>query len=329
MRQAGRYLPEYRELRSRVPSILELLGEPELAARITLQPVRRFELDAAILFSDILVVPEVMDLGLYFEEGEGPRFRHPVRTPAQVEALPVPGPEAYPKVAQTVRRVLEELDGSLPLIGFAGSPWTLAAYVLEGRGGGEFGTARALAYQEPDLVHGLLRKLSRGVVAFLQAQLHAGVHALQIFDTWGGLLSHRGWEEFSLAYMRQVVDQIRQSHPRVPVTLYGRNTAGRLEQLAATGCDCLSLDWSVDMGRARRQTGGEVALQGNLDPVALHAPPEELRRQVAATLASYGRGPGHIFNLGHGVAPDVDPEQVQRMIRAVQELSPPYHAVKS
>ncbi len=328
MRQAGRYLPEYLEIRGNAGSFMNLCTNPELACEVTLQPLRRFRLDAAILFSDILTVPDAMGLGLHFSAGEGPRFSRPVRTSADVEALPVVDPgEELRYVMDAVSLIRRELDGTVPLIGFSGSPWTVATYMVEGGGSKTHGRIKALAYDQPAVLHALLGKVADVTCAYLNAQVQAGAQALMIFDTWGSVLSPRLYREFSLDYMQRILDRLqRQSDgATVPVVLFTKGAGPRLAQMADTGCDALGVDWTTDMGEARRLTGDRVALQGNLDPSVLLAGPDVIRTEVAAVLESYGDGPGHVFNLGHGITPDVDPDHAAAMIDAVHELSPRYH----
>jgi uroporphyrinogen decarboxylase len=328
MRQAGRYLPEYRATRARAGSFLGLATNPELACEVTLQPLARFPLDAAILFSDILMIPKAMGVGLAFEEGEGPRIERPVRSAAEIDALPVPdvGQELRP-VMDAVTLIRRELDGRVPLIGFAGSPWTVATYMIEGAGSRDFPKSKALLYGDPKSLHRLLAKLARTTTDYLNAQIACGAQAVMIFDTWGGVLTAHAYYEFSLPYMEQVVaDLIREREGRrVPVILFTKGGGAWLDRLSASGADALGIDWMTELSAARRDTFGRVALQGNLDPGALFAPPATMRAQVARVLESYGRGPGHVFNLGHGIAPGVDPENVAAMVAAVHELSPAYH----
>lgn len=329
MRQAGRYLPEYRAARSRAGDFMALCTNPELACEVTLQPLRRFALDAAILFSDILTIPDAMGLGLYFEAGEGPRFRKTVRTAADVEALPVPDPERdLGYVMQAVRTIRRELNGEVPLIGFSGSPWTLATYMIEGGSSKDFQRAKLLAFDQPQVMHALLGKLADSVTAYLNGQILAGAQAVQIFDTWGGALSYAGYLEFSLPYMRRIIaNLIRENDGRqVPVILFTKNGAPWLEQIAASGADAVGLDWTVDIGKTRQLIGDKVALQGNMEPTMLYAQPERIRREVATILDSFGSGNGHVFNLGHGITPEVDPEHARVFIDAVHELSARYHA---
>jgi uroporphyrinogen decarboxylase len=328
MRQAGRYLPEYRRVREQAGSFMNLCTTPELACEVTLQPMARFPLDAAILFSDILTIPDAMGLGLEFAEGEGPRFRNPIRNASDVRRLPVPDPESDLRyVMDTVRLVRDRLGGRAPLIGFSGSPWTLATYMVEGGSSREFRKIKGLMYQEPQLLHALLSTLAEAVALYLSAQIAAGVDAIMVFDTWGGVLSPDQYERFSLAYAKRALDRTgRNAHgKRIPAILFTKGGGQWLEAMAESGYDALGLDWTTDIGKARELVGHKVALQGNLDPQALYAPRDALRTEVAQILARYGRGTGHVFNLGHGVAPDVDPEQVRTMIEAVHEFSPAFH----
>jgi uroporphyrinogen decarboxylase len=329
MRQAGRYLPEYRATRARAGDFMTLCRTPELACEVTLQPIDRFPLDAAILFSDILTVPDAMGLGLYFAEGEGPRFRRTVRSAADLRALREPDPEVELRyVMDAVRTIRRELAGRVPLIGFAGSPWTVATYMIEGGGSKDLTRARAMLYAEPALAHALLDVLARTITAYLNAQIAAGAQAVMIFDTWGGVLTAAAYREFSLAYMARIVADLTRvaDGRRVPSIIFTKGGGQWLEAMAAVGADALGVDWTIDIGDARRRVGGRVALQGNLDPCALHAPEDDLRARVADLLASYGRGSGHVFNLGHGIHPHADPERVAALVDAVHTLSPPYHA---
>jgi uroporphyrinogen decarboxylase len=328
MRQAGRYLPEYRATRAKAGSFMDLCKNPDLACEVTLQPLERFPLDAAILFSDILTVPDAMGLGLYFAEGEGPHFERPVRTQADVERIAVPDPEAELRyVMDAVSVIRRELAGRVPLIGFSGSPWTLATYMVEGGGAKNFSHVKGMMFDRPDLLHALLAKTADAVTAYLNAQIARGAQATMIFDTWGGALAPANYREFSLAYMQRVVEGLNREAEgrRVPVILFTKNGGQWLNHMADTGCDGLGVDWTTDLADARRLTGDRVSLQGNLDPCALYASPERIREEVARVLASYGKGPGHVFNLGHGITPDVNPEHAGAMVAAVHELSRPYH----
>lgn len=328
MRQAGRYLPEYRETRERAGDFLALCTTPELACEVTLQPVRRFDLDAAIVFSDILTIPAAMGLGLYFAEGEGPRFTRPLRDEGEIVALHAPDPETELRyVMETVRLVRRELAGRIPLIGFAGSPWTLATYMVEGGSTRDFARVKALMYREPTLLQKLLATLCKAVTDYLNAQVAAGAQALMIFDTWGGVLTPRDYVRFSVDPMARIVAGLRREAEgrRVPVILFSRNAGASLEALAASGCDAIGVDWTIDLAEARRRVGERVALQGNMDPSVLYAPAQRVREEVAGVLASYGRGSGHVFNLGHGIAPDVEPDHVAVVVDAVHKESLKYH----
>jgi uroporphyrinogen decarboxylase len=328
MRQAGRYLPEYRRVREQAGSFMKLCTTPELACEVTLQPLERFRLDAAILFSDILTIPDAMGLGLEFVEGEGPHFRHPVRSPEEVERLAVPDPEGELRyVMDAVRLIKENLRGRVPLIGFSGSPWTLATYMVEGGSSRDFRRVKGLMYEQPRLLHRLLDKLAEAVALYLAAQIAAGVDAVMVFDTWGGVLSSAQYRQFSLAYAQRVVETLRQGQGagRIPTILFTKGGGQWLEVMAESGYDALGVDWTTDLGEARQRVGHAVALQGNLDPMALYAPKAAIRTEVRQVLDRYGPGDGHVFNLGHGILPDVDPEHVQAMVEAVHELSPSYH----
>ncbi len=328
MRQAGRYLPEYRATRAKAGSFLALATHPELACEVTLQPLARFPLDAAILFSDILMIPKAMGVGLAFEEGEGPKIERPVRTAADVDALPVPDPAKELRfVTDTVALIRRELAGRVPLIGFAGSPWTVATYMVEGGGSRDFARIKGMLYGDPQALHRLLAKLARATTDYLNAQIESGAQAVMVFDTWGGALSTPAYLEFSLPYMEQIVAGLTREREgrRVPVILFTKGGGAWFSRMAATGADALGVDWTTELSEARRSTGGRVALQGNLDPGALYAPPAAIRAEVARILESYGRGPGHVFNLGHGVQPGVNPEHVAALVAAVAELSPAYH----
>lgn len=328
MRQAGRYLPEYRQLRAEAGSFMDLCTNPELACEVTLQPLRRFPLDAAILFSDILTIPDAMGLGLYFTPGEGPAFRKPVKSAADVKALPIPDPNQELKyVTDAVFTIRRELKGEVPLIGFSGSPWTLATYMVEGGATKNFSEVKGLMYREPAVMHKLLDKLADSIILYLNAQVESGAQALMIFDTWGGVLSPRDYQEFSLRYMQKIVDGLKREHDgqQIPVTLFTKGGGAWLDIMAATGCDCLGVDWTTDLADARAKVAGKVALQGNMDPSILYASDERIREEVATILASYGKGSGHVFNLGHGIHQTVDPEKAGVFIQSVHELSKAYH----
>ena len=328
MRQAGRYLPEYRATRARAGSFLALCQTPELACEVTLQPLARFPLDAAILFSDILTVPAAMGMRLEFTDGEGPSFPEPLRERADVDRLARPDPEGeLGYVMDAVRLIRRELDGAVPLIGFAGSPWTLATYMVEGRGSTQFRFVKGMMFAKPALMHRLLGLLADAVCDYLNAQIRAGAQAIMVFDTWGGVLSSRDYEPFSLQYMARIVEGLEREadERRVPVVLFTKGGGGWLERIAASGCDGVGIDWTVDIGDARRRIGDRVAVQGNLDPCTLYATRERIRHEVGEVLAAYGYGPGHVFNLGHGVQPHVDPEHVAAMVEAVHRMSGQYH----
>ncbi len=329
MRQAGRYLPEYRATRARAGSFLALAKTPELACEVTLQPLDRFPLDAAILFSDILTVPDAMGLGLYFADGEGPRFEHPIRTLADIDRLAVPDMETELRyVMDAVRLIRRELADRVPLIGFSGSPWTLACYMIEGGGSENFARIKALAHDQPDALHRLLAVVTDAVIAYLDAQRRAGAQALQVFDTWGGVLSPHLYRRFSLPYLARIAAELPRGDgdgERAPLILFGKGNGPYLEELAATGAEALGVDWTIGLDQARTRTGGRVALQGNLDPATLYASPTAIRAEVARVLAEFGPGPGHVFNLGHGLAPDMHPEHVAALVDAVHQSSATGH----
>ena len=327
MRQAGRYLPEYRAVRAIAGDFMSLCKNTELACEVTLQPLERYEMDAAILFSDILTIPDAMGLGLYFETGEGPKFRKPVRTEADIEALEVIDTASdLSYVTDAVTMIRRELNGRVPLIGFSGSPWTLATYMIEGQSSRDFARAKTMLYTQPELMHQLLEKLSLSVIDYLNAQIRAGAQVVQIFDTWGGALSHAAYAEFSLAYMQKIVDGLISHHDGrdVPVILFTKGGGLWLEKMADTGCHALGLDWSTDIAAAKSRVGDRVALQGNMDPAILRADPAVIDSQVEAILKGFGDGPGHIFNLGHGITPDINPDHVKVFIDAVHKFSEKY-----
>lgn len=326
MRQAGRYLPEYRKTREQAGDFLSLCKNPELACEVTLQPLRRFSLDAAILFSDILTIPDAMGLGLHFVEGEGPCFRQPVRDLQAIERLLVPNmTDSLGYVMDAVRLIRKEMPQDLPLIGFSGSPWTLACYMVEGQSSRDFKRLLSLVYTEDKTVHKLLETLAHSVANYLVEQIKAGVNAVMLFDTWGGILTPQNYQLLSLSYMQHIVTRVKEHSPDMPIILFTKGGGQWLEQMANTGCDALGLDWTCDLNKARQRVGAKVALQGNLDPAVLLGSKEVIHQQVGHVLASFGHGPGHIFNLGHGITPDVPPENVAAMIEAIQELSPQYH----
>ncbi len=329
MRQAGRYLPEYRATRARAGSFLAMAKNPEIACEVTLQPLERFDLDAAILFSDILTIPDAMGLELYFVDGEGPKFRHPVRSVADIAKLAVPDMETELRyVMDAVRVIRRQLDGKVPLIGFSGSPWTLACYMVEGGGSKDYARIKALALNEPKALHQLLGVVTDAVIAYLSAQRAAGAQALQVFDTWGGVLSPAMYREFSLPYLTRIARELErgQGAERTPLILFGKGNGTHLEALADSGCEGVGVDWTTELGEAARRTGGKVALQGNLDPTTLYGAPEAIRREVGVVLDSYrdgngGSREGHVFNLGHGMSPDMNPEHVAVLVDAVHNHS--------
>ncbi|ABL98598.1 uroporphyrinogen decarboxylase [Shewanella amazonensis] len=328
MRQAGRYLPEYRATRAQAGDFMSLCKNAELACEVTLQPLRRYELDAAILFSDILTIPDAMGLGLYFEAGEGPRFERKADTLEAIKALPIPDPEdELGYVMRAVSTIRRELKGEVPLIGFSGSPWTLATYMVEGGSSKAFEKIKRMMYSEPMALHLLLDKLADSVILYLNAQIANGAQSVMIFDSWGGALSHSAYREFSLRYMQKIVDGLtREADGRkVPVTLFTKGGGLWLESMAETGCDALGLDWTVDIADARRRVGHKVALQGNMDPSMLYAPIPRIEEEVEQILAGFGEGTGHVFNLGHGIHQHVDPEHAGAFIKAVHEKSRKYH----
>jgi uroporphyrinogen decarboxylase len=321
MRQAGRYLPEYRATRARAGSFMALCTNPQLACEVTLQPIDRFPLDAAILFSDILTIPHAMNLGLDFEAGEGPRLDRPVRSAADVANLAIPDPGRELRyVIDAVALIRRELSGRVPLIGFAGSPWTVGTYMVEGGGSKTFGLVKRMMYESPQVLHRLLDVLARSTILYLNAQIAAGAQAVMLFDTWGGVLTPAQYEEFSLRYMAQVIGELTRESGgrRVPNIVFTKGGGAWLGKIAAIGCDAVGVDWTTDLASARKAVDGRVALQGNLDPSALFAPPEALRAETRRVLESYGAGPGHVFNLGHGITPDVDPERVAVLVETVR-----------
>ena len=328
MRQAGRYLPEYREIRQKAGNFMALCTNPELACEVTLQPLRRYDLDAAILFSDILTIPDAMGLGLYFKTGEGPAFETPVSTVEAINQLSVPDIYSELKyVTDAVSTIRKALKNETPLIGFSGSPWTLATYMVEGGTTKNFGKVKGMMFTEPKAMHQLLDILAQSVIAYLNAQIESGAQAVMVFDTWGGVLSTRDYQAFSLQYMQQIVDGLirEKDGQKIPVTLYTKGGAGWLEAMAATGADCIGLDWSIDIDQARARIGNRVALQGNMDPCILYSTPEKIDAEVADILAKFGNGSGHVFNLGHGIHPTIDPENVKAYVDAVHQHSIQYH----
>ncbi|MFQ6006053.1 MAG: uroporphyrinogen decarboxylase [Woeseia sp.] len=328
MRQAGRYLPEYRKVREKAGDFMSLCSTPELACEVTLQPLRRFELDAAIVFSDILTIPDAMGLGLYFVTGEGPKFEKPVSTVADIRKLSAPDAgDKLGYVFDAVALIHSELDGKVPLIGFAGSPWTVATYMVEGESSREFAKIKALGADEPEMMDTLLDVVAATTIDYLNGQIESGAQAVMIFDTWGATLMGNDYRRFSLAPMQKILDGLnRQKYGlTVPVILFTKGAGPLLADMARTGCDALGVDWTTDLKKARKLTGDTVALQGNLDPAILGGSPEAIEKGVAEVLESYGKGPGHVFNLGHGITPDIDPDKVSVLVDAVRKLSPQYH----
>lgn len=328
MRQAGRYLPEYRESRKTAGSFMDLCKSAQFATDVTLQPLDRYpELDAAILFSDILTIPDAMGLGLSFEAGEGPRFAHTLQEEADILTLTVPDMNELQYVFNAVSSIRKALNGRVPLIGFSGSPWTLATYMVEGKGGTDFLNTKKMAYARPDLLHHILETTAQTVIQYLNAQIAAGAQAVMIFDSWGGALSHNAYTEFSLNYMQKIVAGLTKTAEgkKVPKIVFTKGGALWLEAQAEIGADALGLDWSVDIGQARTRVGNKVALQGNMDPAILLSTPKAIEKEVASILASYGHGHGHVFNLGHGITQFTPPENAHAMLKAVKNLSPQYH----
>ena len=328
MRQAGRYLPEYNATRSRAGSFLTLAKTPDLATEVTLQPLARYPLDAAILFSDILTVPDAMGLGLYFKEGEGPKFERPLRDEWEVKNLSVPDPcEHLRYVLDAVAQVRRALDNRVPLIGFSGSPYTLACYMVEGGASTDFRLIKGMMYARPDLLHRILEINTRAVIAYLNAQIEAGAQVVMLFDTWGGSLSGSAYREYSLRYMEQIVSELvrYQGDAVIPSIIFTKGGGAWLEEIATAGADAVGLDWTVDIRAARERVGGSTALQGNLDPGVLFGSHDRIRSEAAAILSQFGANTGHVFNLGHGISQHTDPEAVAVLVDAVHELSAPYH----
>lgn len=329
MRQAGRYLPEYNQTRARAGSFLALCKNPDFATEVTMQPLARFSLDAAILFSDILTIPDAMGLGLYFSEGEGPRFERPLREEWEIRALAVPDPGVHLRyVMDAVSQIRKTLDNRVPLIGFSGSPFTLACYMIEGGGSSDFRQIKSMLYQRPDLLHHILSINAQAVTAYLNAQIESGAQAVMIFDTWGGALSHAAYPEFSLRYMSQILAGLKREHggERIPSIVFTKGGGLWLESIADSGCDAVGLDWTVNIAEARRRVGHKVALQGNLDPAVLFSGPEVIAAEVEKILSGFGTGDGHVFNLGHGISQFTPPENALALVDAVHALSRKYHA---
>ena len=328
MRQAGRYLPEYNETRARAGSFLALCKNPDLATEVTLQPLARFGLDAAIVFSDILTLPDAMGLGLRFTESEGPRLERPLREEREIRNLMVPDPDQHLRyVLDTVRQARKALADAVPLIGFSGSPFTLACYMVEGGASPDFRIVKTMLYHRPALLHHILEVNCRAVTAYLNAQIESGAQAVMVFDTWGGTLGASEYHEFSLAYMQRVLEGLKREHrgERIPNILFTKGSGAWLEAIAASGCDAVGIDWTVDIGAARTRIGARVALQGNLDPAVLLAGPEAVHNGAATVLAAFGRGAGHVFNLGHGVSQFTPPDSIAVLVDTVHDLSRAYH----
>lgn len=328
MRQAGRYLPEYRAVREKAGSFLNLCKTPELACEVTLQPLIRYPLDAAIIFSDILTIPDAMGLNLNMIENIGPRFDKTVTTTSDIKKLSVPDPESdLGYVMDAIRLTSKELQGKVPLIGFSGSPWTLATYMVEGGSTKEFSRVKKLMYNDPKSMHLLLSTLAESVILYLNAQIRSGIQSVMIFDTWGGILTPENYRRFSLDYMQNIIERIdrRYDDQVIPVTLFTKGAGNLIKIIADTGCDAIGIDWTKNIRDARTDTGDQVALQGNLDPCVLHASHEIIKKETAIILESYGHGNGHVFNLGHGIQQNTDPEKVTTCINAVHELSGQYH----
>lgn len=322
MRQAGRYLPEYRKVRAQAGDFMTLASTPEMACEVTIQPLERFPLDAAIIFSDILTIPDAMGLGLYFEPGEGPKFNNPITEAKQIADLPVPDAEDLQYVMDAIELTTKTLNGRVPLIGFSGSPWTLLTYMIENGGSKTYAKSKALLYKTPELAHQLLDKLAQSIVKYLIGQIQSGASAVQVFDSWGGVLSPADFQQFSLKYMQQIVDGLKVAgFGDTPIVLFSKGANQNLNALSQTGCHGLGLDWTIDISDAKKLTGDQVALQGNLDPATLYAPDEFIRQAVKKVLDEYGSEPGHVFNLGHGMQPDMEPEKVAILVDAVRTYS--------
>ena len=324
MRQAGRYLPEYRATRKKAGDFMSLCKSAQLACEVTLQPIDRFDLDAAILFSDILTIPDAMDLGLYFAEGEGPKFTNPLQTLGSIEQLKKPNVgDELTYVTDAVSTIKKGLNNRVPLIGFTGSPWTLSTYMVEGGSSKSFSKVKGLMYENPKHMHLLLDTLSETIIDYLNAQIEAGADSVMVFDTWGGLLTQESYELFSLQYMKKIVDGVHRQYEgkTIPITLFTKGGGMWLEQIANSGCTGVGLDWTVELGDAQRRIGDKVALQGNLDPCVLYASPEKIRAEVKKVLNQFSGDTGHVFNLGHGISPDVNPEHMKVLVDSVHEFS--------
>jgi uroporphyrinogen decarboxylase len=320
MRQAGRYLPEYRATRKQAGSFMDLCKNPELACEVTMQPLRRYDLDAAILFSDILTIPDAMGLGLYFSEGEGPKFKNPIKDIKDIENLSRNVNDDLAYVFDAVSTIKKALGGKAPLIGFSGSPWTLATYMIEGGSSKNFHTSKKMLFNEPNSLHLLLDTLADSVINYLNQQVLSGADSVMIFDTWGGVLSRDNYLDFSLKYMQKIVKQLKELHPNIPITLFSKNGGKHLESIADSGCDGVGIDWTVELSDVQQQIGDKVCIQGNLDPAILAASPEVIEREVKKVLEQFKGDTGHIFNLGHGITPEIEPEKMSVLVEAVHNF---------
>ncbi len=321
MRQAGRYLPEYRATRKQAGDFMSLCKNKELACEVTMQPIDRFDLDAAILFSDILTIPDAMGLGLYFSEGEGPKFSNPIKTLKDIENLPIDVNDDLSYVFDAVSTIKTALNNRVPLIGFSGSPWTLATYMIEGGSRKTFANTKKMLFNEPKALHLLLDKLADSVIVYLNQQILSGADSVMVFDTWGGVLSKQNYLDFSLNYMAKIVKGVKAQHPNTPITLFSKNGGKHLTHIADTGCDGIGIDWTVELNVVQAEVGDKVAIQGNLDPAVMYATPEIIEQEVKKVLSQFKGNTGHIFNLGHGITPDVDPENMQVLVDCVHQFS--------
>jgi uroporphyrinogen decarboxylase len=320
MRQAGRYLPEYRATRKQAGSFMDLCKNPELACEVTMQPLRRYDLDAAILFSDILTIPDAMGLGLYFSEGEGPKFKNPIENIKDIEKLSSNVNDDLGYVFDAVSTIKKALGDRAPLIGFSGSPWTLATYMIEGGSSKNFHKSKKMLFNEPNSLHLLLDTLADSVINYLNQQVLSGADSVMIFDTWGGVLSRDNYLDFSLKYMQKIVKQLKELHPNIPITLFSKNGGKHLESIADSGCDGVGIDWTVELSDVQQQIGDKVCIQGNLDPAILAASPEVIEREVKKVLEQFKGDTGHIFNLGHGITPEIEPEKMSVLVEAVHNF---------
>uniref|UniRef100_UPI0034DDFC3E uroporphyrinogen decarboxylase n=1 Tax=Candidatus Thiodubiliella endoseptemdiera TaxID=2738886 RepID=UPI0034DDFC3E len=321
MRQAGRYLPEYRATRKQAGDFMSLCKNKELACEVTMQPIDRFDLDAAILFSDILTIPDAMGLGLYFSEGEGPKFSNPIKTLKDIENLPIDVNDDLSYVFDAVSTIKTALNNRVPLIGFSGSPWTLVTYMIEGGSSKTFANTKKMLFNEPKALHLLLDKLADSVIVYLNQQILSGADSVMVFDTWGGVLSKQNYLDFSLNYMAKIVKGVKAQHPNTPITLFSKNGGKHLTHIADTGCDGIGIDWTVELNVVQAEVGDKVAIQGNLDPAVMYATPEIIEQEVKKVLSQFKGNTGHIFNLGHGITPDVDPENMQVLVDCVHQFS--------